>query len=163
MSDRPISVSGQDTLERTQRNERRAQQRRLDSRLRHYDALALTQGSSGNESVNLDFYPPLPEPLSTATEAEGESNTTGGVAPQTPQALTRTESVLSSTPTTAGPTRPISGSWRIVVRETAELVFIRHLPGQCQEWLTASETATGEWEIFHTQETPDPLQLEFPS
>jgi len=163
MSDRLTPVSGQDTLERTQRNERRAQQRRLDSRLRHYDALALTQGSSGNDSVNVDFYPPLPEPVDLTAETGGESSPTNRVAPQTPRVITRPEPVLSTTPTTSGATRPISGSWRIVVRESAELVFIRHLPGQCQEWLTASETTSGEWEIFHTQETPDPLQLEFPS
>ena len=161
MSDRPTPASGQETLERTQRNERRAQQRRLDSRLRHYEALALTQSSSA--SVELDFYPPLPETPSTVPEPERGHENPGGVAPQTPQTAVGTEVDRSRTPTTASPTRPISGSWRIVVRENSELVFIRHLPGQSQEWLTASGKSTGEWEIFHTQETLDPLQLEFPS
>ena len=161
MSVRPTPASGQDTLERTQRNERRAQQRRLESRLRHYEALALTQSSSA--SADLDVYPPLPETLDTVPEPERGHVHLGGATPQTPQTAVGTAGDRSRTPTTASPTRPISGSWRIVVRENSELVFIRHLPGQSQEWLTASEKSTGEWEIYHTQETLDPLRLEFPS
>ena len=161
MSGQSTPESGREVLERTQINQRRAQQRRLESRLRHYETLALTQGSSTD--TDLDVYPPLLETRDTVPEPDRGYPHLRGATPQTPQSAAVTEGAQLSTPTTASPTRPISGSWRIVVREDSELVFIRHLPGRCQEWLTVSERSTGEWEIFHTQETPDPLQLEFPS
>ena len=161
MSGQSTPESGKEVLERTQRNQRRAQQRRLESRLRHYEAIALTQSSSTD--TDLDFYPPLLEACDTVPEPERGYVHLGGATPQTPQSTVGTAGAQSCTPTTASPTRPISGSWRIVVREDSELVFIRHLPGRSQEWLTVSEKSTGEWEIYHTQETPDPLQLEFPS
>ena len=161
MSGQPTPESGKEVLERTQRNQRRAQQRRLESRLRHYETITLTQSSS--IETNLDVYPPLLETCDTVPTPDSGYVHLSGATPQTPQSTVDTAGSPSRTPTTASPTRPISGSWRIVVREDSELVFIRHLPGRCQEWLTVSERSTGEWEIFHTQETPDPLQLEFPS
>ena len=45
----------------------------------------------------------------------------------------------------------INGEWKLVVRTESELIWHRIVANK-EEWLTATETSTREWEFNHTRD-----------
>ena len=108
---------------------------------------------SGETGLN----PPLTQSVETLSEGPPDPTFESSSAPRTPARTSDLRiSIDEGLPSTPPSLRLVTGKWNPVVVEPLSLVWSRFKNGQ-QEWLTASATPSGEWDLRHTQEEADPF------